>query len=198
MMRPTVGGVAPNSAAERAGLKGGDLIEAVDGATIASFGNLQRLIAASPGRTVHLQVLRDGQERDLEATLGTVHGGGGLTTGQLGVMAEPPPPRRVNPGEAVVAAIHATAVVSVSWVAGLWQMLSGHVAASQLGGTLRIAQMSGQFAAAGTASLMTFMAILSINLGLVNLLPVPILDGGRLLFYAIEALRGRATLMAGK
>ena len=191
MMRPLVGGIASGSAAERAGLKEGDLIEAVDGAPIASFGNLQRLIAASPGRTVRLQVQRDGHALDLPATLGTVHSGGGLTTGQLGVMAEPPPPRRVGPVKALVAAVHTTAVVIASWVAGLWQMLTGHVAASQLGGTLRIAQMSGQFAAAGTASLLTFMAILSINLGLVNLLPVPILDGGRLVFYAIEALRGR-------
>ena len=123
-------------------------------------------------------------------TLDTVRSGG-LKTGQLGVVAQLPPPHRLGAPQALIAAVQTTWMVIVSWVVGLGQIVTGHVAASQLGGTLRIAQMSGQFAAAGTSSLLTFMAILSINLGLVNLLPVPVLDGGRLVFYAIEALRGR-------
>ncbi len=189
-MPPVIGDVMPDSPAARAGLKPGDLIETVDGASIASFGNLQRLVSVSPGRTVHLTVERDHAQRDLDVTLGSVPAGG-RKAGQLGVFAQIPPPHRVGPIEALIAATRYTWLVMVSWVAGLWQMITGHVAASQLGGTLRIAQMSGQFAAAGTASLVSFMAILSINLGLVNLLPIPILDGGRLVFYAIEALRGR-------
>ena len=189
-LRPVVGGIIENSPAERAGLKPGDRIEAVDGVAIPNFANLQRLVGASPGRQVRLTIERGDAPQDLPVTLGSVKAGG-LTTGQLGVMAQLPPPTRLDPVHSLIAAVRTTALVMVSWVSGLWQMITGHVAASQLGGTLRIAQMSGQFAAAGPASLVTFMAILSINLGLVNLLPVPILDGGRLVFYAIEALRGR-------
>ena len=190
VLRPVVGGIVENGAADHAGLKVGDRIDAVDGVTIPNFGNLQRLVGASPGRQVRLTIERDGATKELPVTLGSVRQGG-LTAGQLGVMAQLPPPHRLGPVQAVLAAIQTTVVVMVSWVAGLWQMITGHVPASQLGGTLRIAQMSGQFAAAGPASLVTFMAILSINLGLVNLLPVPVLDGGRLVFYVIEALRGR-------
>ena len=191
-MPPVIGEVMPGSPAAKAGLRAGDLIETVDGAAIASFGNLQRLVSVSPGRAVHLTVRRENAEQALDLTLGSVAApAGGRRTGQLGVLAQTPPPHLVGGLEAVIAAVRYTWLVMVSWVAGLWQMITGHVAASQLGGTLRIAQMSGQFAAAGTASLVSFMAILSINLGLVNLLPIPILDGGRLVFYAIEALRGR-------
>lgn len=189
-MPPAVGDVMPGGPAAKAGLAAGDLIRSVDGEPIASFGNLQRLVSASPGRTVHLSVQRGGQERVFDLALGSVSRGG-QRAGQLGIVAQAPPPKRVGPAEAVVSATRYTWLVMVSWVAGLWQMLTGHVPASQFGGTLRIAQMSGQFAAAGTASLVSFMAVLSINLGLVNLLPIPVLDGGRLVFYAIEALRGR-------
>ena len=189
-LRPSIGDVGVGSPAEKAGLKPGDLIEQVDGVSIPNFANLQRLIGASPGRQIRLTVLRDGHELDLPVKLGTTTNGG-QATGQLGVQAQLPPPKRVSPGEACVAAVQTTGVVMVGWVTGFWQIVTGHVSPSHLGGTLRIAQMSGQFAAAGFTSLLTFMAILSINLGMVNLLPVPVLDGGRLVFYAIEALRGR-------
>lgn len=189
-LRPSIGGVAVGSPADKAGIKPGDVIEQVDGVSIPNFANLQRLIGASPGRQVRLTVLRDGHELELPVKLGSTTSGG-QATGQLGVQAQLPPPKHVSPGEAFVAAIQTTGVVMVGWVSGFWQIITGHVSPSHLGGTLRIAQMSGQFAAAGFTSLLTFMAILSINLGMVNLLPVPVLDGGRLVFYAIEALRGR-------
>ncbi len=189
-LRPVIAAVGAGSAAEHAGLKPGDRILAVDGVTIPNFANLQRLVAASPGRHVTLTVLRNDDHLQLPVTLDTVRSGG-LKSGQLGVAAQLPPPRRLALPQAVVAAIQTTGMVIASWVLGLGQIVSGHVAASQVGGTLRIAQMSGQFAAAGVSSLVSFMAILSINLGLVNLLPIPVLDGGRLVFYAIEALRGR-------
>ncbi len=189
-LRPVIAGVGAGSAAERAGLRAGDRIDAVDGVSIPNFSNLQRLVAASAGRHVVLSVRRGQARLELPVTLDTVRAGG-LKTGQLGVAAQLPPPRRLGLPQAVVAAVRTTGMVIASWVVGLGQIVTGHVAASQLGGTLRIAQMSGQFAAAGASSLVTFMAILSINLGLVNLLPVPVLDGGRLVFYAIEALRGR-------
>lgn len=187
---PVVGDVLPGGPAAKAGLVVGDRIRSVDGAPIASFGNLQRLVAASPGRTVELHVTRGDSARDLRATLGSVERGE-ERMGQLGIIAEPPPPRRVGPLEALVFATRYTWMVMESWVSGLWQMVTGNVPMSQFGGTLRIAQMSGKFAAAGATSLVSFMAVLSINLGMVNLLPIPVLDGGRLVFYTIKALRGR-------
>ncbi len=189
-LRPVIAAVGAGSAAERAGLRPGDRIGAVDGVSIPNFVNLQRLVAASPGRRVTLTVRRGDDTLQVPVTLDTVRSGG-LRSGQLGVVAQLPPPRRLALPQAAVAAVQTTWFVIVSWVAGLGQIIAGHVAASQIGGTLRIAQMSGQSAAAGPSSLLTFMAFLSINLGLVNLLPVPVLDGGRLVFYAIEGLRGR-------
>jgi len=79
----------------------------------------------------------------------------------------------------------------VQTLAAVWQMIAGGRGAEDLGGPLRIAQMSGQVAEMGVASLVSFMAVLSVNLALINLFPIPVLDGGHLMFYAAEAIRGR-------
>ena len=84
-----------------------------------------------------------------------------------------------------------TVDVTRQTVSGVWQMLSGQRGTDDIGGPLRIAQLSGEVAQLGIASLVSFIAVLSINLGLINLFPIPVLDGGHLLFYAAEALRGR-------
>jgi len=81
--------------------------------------------------------------------------------------------------------------VATETLAGVWAMISGERGAADLGGPLRIAQMSGQVAEYGIASLVSFMAVISINLGLINLFPIPVLDGGHLMFYLVEAIRGR-------
>ena len=81
--------------------------------------------------------------------------------------------------------------MTVQTLAGVWQMITAHGSADDFGGPLRIAQMSGQVAQLGLASLVSFIAVLSVNLGLINLFPIPVLDGGHLLFYLAEALRGR-------
>lgn len=82
-------------------------------------------------------------------------------------------------------------MVSVQTLQGVWQIVTGHRSAKELGGTIRIAQLSGQVAHYGFASILSFMALLSINLGLINLFPIPLLDGGRLVFYVAEAVRGK-------
>lgn len=82
-------------------------------------------------------------------------------------------------------------MVSVQTLQGVWQIISGQRSTKELGGTIRIAQMSGQVAQYGFASIMSFMALLSVNLGLINLFPIPILDGGRLVFYIAESIQGR-------
>ncbi len=115
----------------------------------------------------------------------------GSHRGVIGVLFAPPPARRLGPLQAISGALVETWSVSVQTLAGIWQMIIGHASADQLGGPLRIAQMSGQVAQLGIASLVGFIALLSINLGLINLFPIPILDGGRLVFYAVEAVQGR-------
>ena len=104
---------------------------------------------------------------------------------------EAPAAKPMRLGAAVIGGVTETWHVSVQTLAGIWKMITGHASADQLGGPLRIAQLSGQVAQLGFASLVGFIALLSINLGLINLFPIPILDGGRLVFYALEAVRGR-------
>ena len=186
----TVAMVEADTPAAAAGFEVGDVLRDVDGVPIANFGNLKRLIAASAGREVHVTVERHGAQRVLDARIATGPGPGGAN-GLLGIVPKLPPMHPVSPAQAIVGAVESTIAVIEGWVSGVGQMITGQVAASQIGGTLRIAQMSGQFAAEGVTSLLTFMAVLSVNLGMVNLLPIPILDGGRLLFFAVEALRGR-------
>ncbi|MCQ8240273.1 RIP metalloprotease RseP [Rhizosaccharibacter radicis] len=184
---PVVGEVSADSAASRAGLHPRDRIEALDGTAVASFDALQKQVLAHGGQSVTLRVLRDGQTMEVPAVLGGTQG-----AGRLGIAASlVSRTEHLSLPRAFVAGTAATWRITQGTAAGLWQMLTGRVAASEVGGPLRIAQMSGQFAAAGWVSLLTFMAILSVNLGLINLVPLPILDGGRLLFYAVEALLGR-------
>jgi len=98
---------------------------------------------------------------------------------------------RRNPLEAVIQATAETANLTTGTLTAVWQMAIGARPADEIGGPLRIAQMSGEVAQGGVVAVMWFMAVLSVNLGLINLFPVPILDGGHLLFYAAEAVRGR-------
>jgi regulator of sigma E protease len=128
----------------------------------------------------------------LPVTIGSVaRSGQAAPVGQLGVEFATAAGSPESFPKAVVSGARATWNTTVQTLDGLWQIITGRHTARDLGGPLRIAQMSGQVAQYGVASVLSFMALLSVNLGLINLFPVPILDGGRLVFYAIEALRGR-------
>ncbi len=188
-MPPVVGELVAHAAAAAAGLRPGDRIEGIDGAQTATIAEVQKRIGAAPGRPVTLRLLRDGHELTLPVTVGRA--GGGARQGVIGVMFMAPPATPLSPGRALVAAAQETWQVTVQTLGGIWQMITGRQSADQLGGPLRIAQLSGQVAQLGVASMVGFIALLSINLGLINLFPIPILDGGRLLFYALEAVRGR-------
>jgi regulator of sigma E protease len=111
--------------------------------------------------------------------------------GVLGIRGGNTELERLGPLEAIGAGIAQTWDVTAQTVSGVWQMLSGRRGTEDLGGPLRIAQLSGQVAQLGVASLVSFIAVLSVNLGLINLFPIPVLDGGHLLFYLAEAIRGR-------
>jgi regulator of sigma E protease len=137
-----------------------------------------------------LTVSRDGATQALPVTIGD-HLVDGRKEGMLGIRGGETTYRRVDPATAVAAGFSQTWQVTSETVSGLWQMVSGHRGTEDLGGPLRIAELSGQVAELGVASLVSFIAVLSVNLGLINLFPIPILDGGHLLFYLAEAIRGR-------
>jgi regulator of sigma E protease len=184
---PVVGEVVAGSPAAKAGLQPQDRIEQLDGQPVSSFDALQKLVQARPGKVVTLHVERNKTALDLQATVGSEGGQGRLGVSSAATVVN----EKLSLPAAFVAGVRTTWRMTEMTALGLWQMVTGHVAASEVGGPLRIAQMSGQFAAAGFTSLLSFMAILSVNLGLINLVPLPILDGGRLLFYAVEAVLGR-------
>lgn len=187
-----IGTVVADSAAERAGILPGDVVVALDGQPVTRFEELQRHIQARPGVPVEVTVRRDGQEQVFRAVPEARSASeGGPEQGILGVGAGPAQFERMNPFSALVAGVAYTADVTGQTLAGVWQMITGSRGTEELGGPLRIAQLSGQVAELGIASLISFMAILSVNLALINLFPIPVLDGGHLMFYAAEALRGR-------
>jgi regulator of sigma E protease len=187
---PVIGEVVPNSAAARAGIAVGDRIEAIDGTPIARFEQIQRMVSASAGRTLQLQVLSGGVTREI-AVKADVRDNGGHPVGLLGVRGSRVEYEPVALWAAIPAGIAQTWDVSEQTLVGVWQMVTQNRGTEDLGGPLRIAQLSGQVAELGTASLLSFIALLSVNLGLINLFPIPVLDGGHLLFYLVEAVRGR-------
>lgn len=188
---PVIGEVVAEGAAAKAGLRSGDRVEAIDGATVSRFEDIQRIVSANPDRELSLRILRDGQEQTVVVLAGGRDAGAGRRVGLLGVRGGGTEFTKLNPLQAVAAGVAQTWDVTAQTVAGLGQMLSGARTTEELGGPLRIAQLSGQVAQLGVASLVSFIAVLSVNLGLINLFPIPILDGGHLLFYFAEAVRGR-------
>lgn len=191
--------VDPGSAAAAAGLTPGDLVVAIDGQKIATFSDMQRIVETSAERRLTVTVERGGVKLDLQATPRlreiTDRFGNKLKIGLLGVKrATNPQTMRVEhfgPIEAVAAGAQETWFQVTRTAAYLGRLVIGRESADQIGGPIRIAKTSGDFATLGFAALLTLAAVLSVSIGLLNLVPIPLLDGGHLLFYAIEALRGR-------
>ena len=188
---PVVGEVVAEGAAAKAGLRPGDRIQAIDGALTQRFEDIQRIVSANADRPLSLRILRDGQERVVEVVPEGRDAGQGRRVGLLGVRGGGPEFTTLNPLQAVTAGMAQTWDVTSQTVAALGQMITGNRTTEELGGPLRIAQLSGQVAQLGIASLVSFIAVLSVNLGLINLFPIPVLDGGHLMFYLAEAVRGR-------
>ena len=185
---PVVHSIIPDSAAEHAGLQPGDRIETINSRKISNFEDIVRIVSVSPGKPLQMQILRGGADQTVDVTPASQDDGGG---GKLGVLGISGALRPVGPVGAVADGIRHTWDVAVQTLAGVWQIIVGQRGTAGLGGPLRIAQLSGQVAQNGIASLVSFIALLSVNLGLINLFPIPILDGGHLVFYLLEALRGR-------
>ncbi len=187
---PVVGDIVPGSAADVAGLHTGDRIDRIDSTPIARFEEIQRIVTSHAGIKLTLQVTRNGLTQLLEATPDS-RGEAGHAVGVLGIKGGAVAYEHLSPPAAVVAGVTQTWDVAGQTLVGVWQMLTAQRGTEDLGGPLRIAQLSGQVAQLGAASLVSFIAVLSVNLGLINLFPIPVLDGGHLVFYALEALRGR-------
>ena len=192
---PVVQLVVASSAAERAGIRLGDRIIEIAGRSTPSFEDLQTVVTLRPGETVDIAIIRGGQEMSLPATLGTINQanrfGQQFRIGQLGVgggkyVLVDLPASRLLPE-----AISTTYRTTVSMVDGLWQIISGRRSIKDLGGPLRMAQIAGQVASLGLYEFIQLIAFFSINLGFINLLPIPTLDGGHLVLYGIETIRRR-------
>ncbi len=192
---PEIGAVQPDSPAAAAGLVPGDRIVAVGGRAVASFEELHTIVRASPEVPLTFTIRRGERELVLVVTpavseltdrFGNLHRIGLIGVSRAGVEF-----RRAGPFEAVVEAVAETGRMITGTLKGLYEMIIGARGTQELGGPLRIAQMSGEIAKDGVVPAIWFTAILSINLGLINLFPIPMLDGGHLVLYAIEAVRGR-------
>ena len=191
--------VNPGSAAEKAGFLPGDRVISIDGTAIETFGEMQRIVAMSPGQPLHFVVNRSGKTVDITVTpeLKTITDrfGNEMRMGLLGIQRKAAPEewtlKRHDPVTAFVMAVKETYFVISRSLGYLYDVVTGRESADQLGGPIRIAQVSGQVATAGFLALLNLCAIISVSIGLINLFPIPMLDGGHLLFYGIEALRGR-------
>jgi regulator of sigma E protease len=196
---PLVSSVTPDSAASAAGLKVGDVIVSLDGTDIATFPQLRRLTGESDGRTLMLSVWRNGTTTDVALVPKRsdlpLDGGQFETRWLIGVtggLLFQPQTETPSLAEAAGYAVHQTWRIVESSVSGLYHMAAGAISSCNLRGPLGIAETSGQAASQGIASFIWFIAVLSAAVGLLNLFPVPILDGGHLVFHAWEALTGRA------
>ncbi len=190
-----IGQVQPGSAAARGGLKPGDVIVKINGATIRSFEDVQQEVRLNPGVPSAIAIRRGGQDLTFQITPTktelTDRFGNHYQVGLLGIARNGVDYVRRDPATALLQAGAETWTMSVDTLKAMWQIVIGTRGTDELGGPLRIAQMSGDVAQGGVVAVIWFMAVLSINLGLINLFPVPVLDGGHLLFYAAEAVRGK-------
>jgi len=191
--------VQSGSPAAAAGFKPGDLVLDIDGSKIDGFADMQRIVSTSAGEVLTIKVERGGAPVTLKATpalkelkdnFGNVH-----RLGVLGISRSMAPgdvkTERVNPLTAIGLGVEETWSIvdrTLSYIGGVF---AGREAADQLGGPIRIAQVSGQVASVGFVALIHLTGILSVSIGLLNLFPIPLLDGGHLLFYGLEAARGR-------
>ena len=190
-----VGGIKPGSPAEAAGIKAGDHILSVGGQTTRTFGEIATVVATRPDQIVSVTLERRGRISEIPVHVGAVEltdpTGTKFRGGMLGIYSSTEVREPVSIVRAVPMAVQYTANLTRLMVDGIVQLVSGHVSAKQVGGPIKIAQVAGEGAAQGPLAFVSFLALLSINLGFINLLPVPVLDGGHLFFYTIEAVRRR-------
>ncbi len=196
---PTIGEVAIGTPADRAGLHDGDIVRAVDGQKIQYWDQFVDLVRSSGGKTLQLDVDRNGQHVALSVTPQK-----GITDGaenyyQIGIQREfALSYERVGPIKAIKAATLQTASIVTQTIGVVGKLLSGRVSVKQLQSVVGISRTAGQAVAQGSFAIIEFMALISVNLGILNLLPIPILDGGHIVLLSLEGLRRRDFSLAFK
>ena len=196
---PVVSDLVAGGAAQEAGFQQGDVVISINGEAIESFTDIPRIVAPNPGRELTVVISRDGIEKTLAVTPRTEERtdrfGNKSDIGMIGIINTPTEETskvvHSGPVEAVGQAVWETWFIVRTTMLYLKDIIVGHQSADQLGGPIRIAKVSGEVATVGASALMNLVAVLSVSIGLLNLFPIPMLDGGHLVFYAIEALRGR-------
>ena len=190
-----VGAIVPKTAAAEAGLRPGDKILSVAGQDTPNFDDIRSVVLLRPNETVPVRIERGGEARQVQVHLGTDTVvdpfGQRFTRGLLGVYPTTGVLQRLPVYEAIPEATSYTVLITRSMVDGLVQIVTGRRGTEDVGGPIKIAQIAGQQAALGALPFVQLLALFSINLGFINLLPVPMLDGGHLFFYAVEAVRRR-------
>ena len=189
---PVVNEVVPGKPAAAAGFKEGDRVLSIDGALIHTWTQMTALVKDSPGKTLQVDVLRDGHRVSLSVTPAaesTTVNGQPAQVGKIGIAG---PDRSLMKSATALGAIYNGLEATWKWteltIVGLYKMIVGDISSKNIGGPLTIAKISGEAAAQGPANVIFLIALLSINLGVLNLLPIPILDGGHLLFFLIEGI----------
>ena len=194
---PVIGEVQPESAAAQAGLQHGDRILSINGTVTDRFQDIQRIFRLEIDRPLQINVERGAEQFSVTAQPRVIQRrsmfGDMEKVPVLGVSADPARMRVVKHGlsSALLASLRETEGMVTSTFVGIGQMISGTRGSDELGGPIRIAKGAGEAAQLGVSSVVFYTILLSLNLGLINLFPVPVLDGGHLLFYGIEALLGR-------
>jgi regulator of sigma E protease len=196
---PRIDNVQENSAAQAAGVEPGDVVLAIDGDPIESFADVQRTVAFSAERPLVFTLERGGsafdltivpERREVDDGFGNMQ-----RVGIIGVVHEADPEDVIiidyGPVEATARAVEQTGQVITQSLTYIGRILVGQESADQLSGPVRVAKISGDVATLGFLALLQLAAVISVSIGMVNLFPIPLLDGGHLVYYAIEALRGR-------
>ncbi len=184
--------VVEDSPAERAGLLPGDEVLAIDGDAVSSWIDMATRVSRHPGETLRLTVLRNGQERDVSLTTRVITVEG-KDYGQIGLYRPDlqNTTLRFGPLEAIWQSMDYNWRMTAISLRSLGRMVTARMSTENLSGPITIARLAGRTAESGYADFMKFLAIISISLGLLNLLPIPVLDGGHLMYYLVEAVTGK-------
>jgi regulator of sigma E protease len=196
---PILDEVAPGTPADRAGLKEGDVIRAVDGQRIEYWGQFREHVSGSSGKTVKLDVERKGQLTHADVTPQQGIAESGETTYQVGVaVLDPTSYRRVSFSDGVRDAFVMTGERIQETIGVVGKLFSGRVSVRQLQGAVGISRAAGEAVRKGPLAVISLMVLISVNLGILNLLPIPILDGGNILLLTLEGIRRRDFSLAFK
>ena len=189
---PIIGEVLPNSVAERSGLKSNDVVLKIDQKKVSDFNDFRVFVFESPGKPIELEIDRSGTILEITATPKSIYLEElDIYAGQLGIRSPVGEFRKLGILEAMSESSRECWSITVGMIRGISRIISGDAQMGEIGGPIRIAQFSRDAALQGLTSLVFFVALISINLGLVNLMPIPALDGGHLVFFIIEGIIGK-------